>query len=137
MIRPNESTGMDISQESTFSMTTKFLLRLIGISGALAVILASFAAHGLEHIMSPNRIEIFSIGVRYQLYHTLAMLAVLPIADGIYKIKVLRACRFWILGILIFSGSLYLLAVTDAKWLGMITPFGGLALIIGWILLIP
>ena len=112
--------------------------RLFFIAGALAagiaVVAGAFGAHGLEGRVSPNRLETFKTGVTYQMYHALALLfvgwAALQGSSG----AVTWAGYAFILGIVIFSGSLYLLVLTDTGWLGAITPIGGVAFIAGWVL---
>ncbi len=111
-------------------------LRLIGISGAVCVMLGAFAAHGLEGRLSERYMDVFQTAVFYQLVHTLALLGLICLPDQLVNPKV----RYWAaisfaLGILIFSGSLYLLVFTHIGALGMITPIGGSAFIVGWLLL--
>ena len=111
-------------------------LRLIGISGAVCVMLGAFAAHGLEGRLSERYLDVFQTAVFYQLVHTLALLGLICLPDQLVNPKV----RYWAaisfaLGILIFSGSLYLLVFTHIGALGMITPIGGSAFIVGWLLL--
>jgi uncharacterized membrane protein YgdD (TMEM256/DUF423 family) len=105
--------------------------------GALAVILGAFGAHSLKSIIAPNQLEIWQKGVEYQFYHTFAILYLSTFAR--YKNKLIAlSFLFFSLGIILFSGSLYLLAVKDAyglsfaQFLGPITPIGGLCFIIGW-----
>jgi len=105
--------------------------------GALAVILGAFGAHGLKNIIMPNQLEIWQKGVEYQFYHTFAILYLSTFAR--YKNKLIGlSFLFFILGIVFFSGSLYLLALKDAYHfsfaaiLGPITPIGGLCFILGW-----
>lgn len=99
----------------------------------LAVALGAFGAHGLKERLSPEMLAIFEVGVRYQFYHGLALLA-LTLAPGRLwgSPWAARAGLAWIVGIAVFSGSLYLLSITDMKWLGAITPIGGVAFILGW-----
>ena len=111
-------------------------LRLIGISGAVCVMLGAFAAHGLEGRLSERYMDVFQTAVFYQLVHTLALLGLLCLPDQLVNPKVRHwAAISFALGILIFSGSLYLLVFTHIGALGMITPIGGSAFIVGWILL--
>ncbi len=99
-----------------------------------AVALGAFGAHGLKNHLTPEMLVIYEVGVRYQFYHGLALLAFSLGADGLWRSPwAPRACIGWILGCLIFSGSLYLLALTGVRWLGAITPIGGVALILGWL----
>jgi uncharacterized membrane protein YgdD (TMEM256/DUF423 family) len=110
-------------------MQSRTTLRIAGICGATAVLLGAFGAHGLKNVLSEAQLTIYETGVRYHAYHALALLAC----------GVRGSLRFapWCLlvGILVFSGSLYALALTDIRWLGAITPLGGLAFVAGWLLL--
>jgi uncharacterized membrane protein YgdD (TMEM256/DUF423 family) len=119
-------------------MENKGFIQLAGLLGALAVGIGAFGAHGLEGILETHgRLETFETAVKYHFYHALAMLAV-----GIWysfqpERKWLKpAIWSFLFGILIFSGSLYILSLTGITWLGAITPLGGLAFILGWILII-
>jgi uncharacterized membrane protein YgdD (TMEM256/DUF423 family) len=105
--------------------------------GALAVILGAFGAHGLKQIISPDQLLTWQKGVEYQFYHTFAILYLSTFAR--YKNKLIGlSFLFFSLGIILFSGSLYLLALKDAyhltftSYIGPITPIGGLCFIIGW-----
>lgn len=107
------------------------LIALGALNAALAVGAGAFAAHGLRDRLEPRALEIFETGARYQMYHALAMVlagALVPRFSG-------ASTAGWIfqLGIVVFSGSLYALAVTDVKALGAITPIGGLAFLVGWV----
>ncbi|MEM6772631.1 MAG: DUF423 domain-containing protein [Bacteroidota bacterium] len=117
-------------------------MRTIALFGALAVALGAFGAHGLKELVGPEQLATFNTGVRYHFYHTLAM----AIAFGLAQRTDLRANRLlqarwaWGIGILLFSGSLYLLTLEaqigiPAKILGPITPIGGVFFIVGWVLL--
>ena len=110
-------------------------LMVSGALGATAVALGAFGAHGLKERLTPDMLATFEIGVRYHMYHAIAILAVsLAISQEAKWLS--RACASWLIGIAIFSGSLYLLALTNTRWLGAITPIGGVALIAGWCCLI-
>lgn len=115
-------------------MKAKQILQLAGISGALAVSLGAFGAHSLEELLiQNNRLDTFQTAVNYHFYHTLALLGIglLGTIKPEWKgISLTAWCM--ILGILIFSGSLYVLCLTGITWLGAITPLGGLAFILGW-----
>jgi uncharacterized membrane protein YgdD (TMEM256/DUF423 family) len=114
---------------------TKFFLGIAGIFGALAVMNGAFASHALKEQLSEKYLAIFETGVRYQMYHALALLlvALLLTQFEIPPIS-LRVSGFaFIAGVVIFSGSLYALSLTEIKWLGAITPLGGVGFIIGWI----
>ena len=111
-------------------------LRVGAILGALAVVVGAFGAHGLESIMSDEMAEVFETGVKYHFYHALAILAVTAGSSALWGSPLcLWACRAWAFGIVIFSGTLYALALTEIGWLGAITPIGGAAMIAGWVLL--
>ncbi len=103
--------------------------------GAAAVAAGAFGAHGLKSRVTPEDLAIFETAARYQLIHALALLAVGWIADRWPGAFVNAAGVCFVGGIAIFSGSLYLLVLTGARWLGAITPIGGLALILGWLAL--
>jgi uncharacterized membrane protein YgdD (TMEM256/DUF423 family) len=95
------------------------------LNGAIAVAAGAFGAHALKERLEPRALEVFETAARYQMYHALAMLLcallVAKTAGWIFQI-----------GIILFSGSLYALALTDVKMLGAITPFGGLGFLAGW-----
>ena len=111
-------------------------LRIGAILGALAVVVGAFGAHGLESLMSDEMAKVFETGVKYHFYHALAILAVAAGSSALWRSRLcLWACRAWAFGILVFSGTLYALALTEIGWLGAITPIGGVALIAGWVLL--
>ena len=105
------------------------------LSAFLAVALGAFAAHGLKTKLSPEMFNIFEVGVRYHMYHALALLAVAWASTRWPGTSVTAAGWLFLVGTVIFSGSLYLLSLTGLRWLGAITPIGGLAFLIGWLLL--
>ena len=105
------------------------------ILAGIAVGLGAFGAHGLRGILSPEDLVTFETGVRYQMYHALALLGV-AWAVTQWETSLLEWSGWlFVLGILVFSGSLYILVLTGQRWLGAVTPLGGLALILGWVLL--
>ena len=112
-------------------------LRLIAISGALSVMFGAFGAHGLEDRLSASYLDTFNTAVRYQFLHTLVLLGIICLPDHLVKLRTLHwvAISFAV-GVLLFSGSLYLLVLFDIRSLGVITPIGGAALILGWVLLL-
>lgn len=116
--------------------TNQCLMNLAAVFGGLAVVMGAFGAHGLEKSLDERMLEVFHTGVRYHMYHALALLglAVYPVSPTPAFIK--RAAWAWVIGIIIFSGTLYTLALTGMSWLGMITPIGGVALILGWVFLV-
>ncbi len=120
----------------------KSFLRIAFIFALLSVALGAFAAHGLKQHLSEYQINIFQTGVRYQFYHSFALIASWLLA-GHLSIKYIRwAAWSFIIGILFFSGSLYglacheLLGIENKSILGPMTPIGGLFFIIGWLMLI-
>ncbi|MGL6242997.1 DUF423 domain-containing protein [Pseudomonas sp.] len=107
-------------------------LMLAAFFGFTSVALGAFAAHGLKNRLTPEYLAIFHTGVTYQLVHTLALLGVALLATQIPGRLVTWAGASFAIGILLFSGSLYLLTLTGVSKLGIVTPFGGLAFLIGW-----
>jgi uncharacterized membrane protein YgdD (TMEM256/DUF423 family) len=105
------------------------------LSAFLAVALGAFAAHGLKSKLPVDMFYVFEVGVRYQMYHALALLAVAWAANRWPLSSTYAAGWFFIFGTIVFSGTLYLLALGGPRWLGAITPIGGLAFLIGWLLL--
>ncbi len=102
---------------------------------ALGVALGAFGAHGLKARVGPDLLAIFEIGVRYHLVHALGLLAVAWAADRWPGGGVGVAGWAFLVGIVVFCGSLYLLAITGIRWLGAITPIGGVAFLVGWVAL--
>ena len=110
-------------------------LAVTAISGFITVVLGAFGAHGLKAMLSPADLAIWQTAVQYQMFHTLVLLA---IALSVQQLgRRLSAYSGWLfgLGIVLFSGSLYVMAVTGIRQLGMVTPLGGLAFLCGWGLL--
>lgn len=114
--------------------------RFFFVSGSVAalvgVALGAFGAHSLRTKLSPEMLSIFEVGVRYQMYHAFGLIAVAWATARWPETNLNAAGWAFIVGIVIFSGSLYLLSTTDVRWLGAITPIGGLAFIIGWAILV-
>ncbi len=108
-----------------------------GLSGAIAVMLGAFGAHALRDRLTPDLLDTFKTGVSYQMYHALALVAV-ALALSRLPGSTLLGIAGWlfIAGTVLFSGSLYILAAAGARWLGAITPFGGIAFIAGWFCLV-
>ena len=105
------------------------------LMGFVGVGLGAFGAHALRGRLSPEMLAIFETAVRYQMYHAIALLAVAAMMSRVDGRSVVIAGWSFIVGILIFSGSLYALALTGVTMLGAITPVGGLALLAGWVAL--
>lgn len=111
------------------------IIQIAAIFGAIAVGIGAFGAHGLKSMLEASgRLETFETAVKYHFYHSLALfiLGVLALAKPNWK---RLNMSFWgfTLGILIFSGSLYVLCLSGITWLGAVTPLGGVAFIIGWL----
>ena len=113
----------------------KSLLIVGSVFAALSVLLGAFGAHGLKNRLSIEDLAIFETAVRYQMYHALGILLMGLGSIDLTEKLVSTPAYFLILGIIIFSGSLFLLVFTNLRWFGAITPIGGLCLIIGWLLL--
>lgn len=107
--------------------------RLAAVLGGLAVALGAFAAHAMKDHFDAALLQTFETGVRYQMYHALAL--GLCAALGFAGRDARAAARWFLLGIVLFSGSLYALVLSDLRWLGAVTPFGGVAFLIGWVML--
>ena len=103
------------------------------LSALLAVGLGAFGAHGLRHRLVPDMLSTFEVGVRYQLYHALALLAVAWASTRWPGSAVTAAGWLFVAGTLLFSGSLYLLSLTGQRWLGAVTPLGGACFLAGWL----
>jgi len=115
----------------------KNIVAIAAILGAITIAIGAFGAHGLKELLSAKALATFETGVRYQMYHVFALLLI-GIANGINSITKKWVFRLFILGIIFFSGSIYLLSLNsliafDAKSIGFITPIGGLFLILGWL----
>ena len=107
-----------------------------GVAGFIGVALGAFAAHGLRASLAPEMLAAFETGVRYQMYHVFALFAA-AWGWGRWQRKAFSvAGTLFVIGIIVFSGSLYLLALTNSRSLGMVTPLGGVALLAGWICLV-
>jgi uncharacterized membrane protein YgdD (TMEM256/DUF423 family) len=102
------------------------------LSALVSVALGAFAAHGLKARLSPGLLETFEVGVRYQMVHALALLAVAWAATKWPGVAVNAAGCLFVAGTLLFSGSLYVLSLSGVRWLGAVTPFGGAAFLAGW-----
>lgn len=114
---------------------SSFWLRVGAISAMLMVALGAFGAHALRADMDDRALEVYRTAVQYHAIHALAIL-VCGVAMRFGHLRRLRlAAWLFLAGIILFSGSLYLLAVFDVRWLGAVTPFGGLAFLGGWVML--
>lgn len=120
----------------------KTFLIIAAVLGALSVTLGAFAAHGLKKIVPPETVATFETGVRYQFYHTFAILVVGLLLERMPAQALVTAGWLFLIGIALFSGSLYLLTALKAtqtvglSGIGIITPIGGLFFIAGWVALL-
>lgn len=105
------------------------------LSAGLAVAAGAFGAHALADAMPPNRLDTFETAARYEMVHALALVLVGVLIDRRADRRFRWAGWLFLVGTVLFSGSLYLLVLTDTPWLGAVTPFGGVAFISGWLVL--
>ena len=105
------------------------------VLGLVAVALGAFGAHALRSRVTPELLATFETGVRYHVYHALALFACAWAMDRWPSPQVVWAGGLFVTGIVLFSGSLYLLTLTGARWWGAVTPLGGLAFLAGWVCL--
>lgn len=117
------------------------LMRFPIIIGALfaltAVMAGAFGAHGLRNLVSEHSLEVFQTAVTYQMYHGIALVLISLLSGfGLSRCLLGSAAGLFVLGIGLFSGSLYTLVLTDIRWVGPVTPMGGLCFMIGWALLL-
>jgi len=111
------------------------LVALGAFNAVIAVAAGAFAAHGLKHVLSPEYISTFKTAAEYQMVHAIGLILI-----GVLNQQNCSRCNtaaaiFMFAGIVLFSGSLYLLTLTGATWLGMVTPFGGVCFLIAWLTL--
>lgn len=103
--------------------------------GALAIIFGAFGSHALKSRLTADRLNVFEIGVRYQMYHALLLISLAWAISFFTSSLVSSAGWIIVLGTCVFSGSLYCLVLFDAAWWGAVTPIGGMILLIGWVML--
>lgn len=114
----------------------KLFLMLAAASAFFGVAMGAFGAHGLRTVLSPDMLEVYKTGVNYQMWHALGLgIIALLLQQAPASKWLIGAAYLMFAGIVLFSGSLYALAVFELKWLGMITPFGGVAFLLAWLLL--
>jgi uncharacterized membrane protein YgdD (TMEM256/DUF423 family) len=116
--------------------TSKRFLYIGVLLGGLAVILGAFGSHAFEAILLKNqKVEVYKLASQYQYYHTFAILSVGILMLHFQNRYLVYAGYAFLMGVIIFSGSLYVLALSNIRWLGAITPLGGISLILGWFFL--
>lgn len=112
-------------------------LKIVALSGALSVAMGAFAAHGLDGSLSPRLMDTFRTAVLYQFLHSLALLGIICLPEQLVcRDRQMWVARGFLVGIILFSGSLYALVFTGISALGIITPIGGTAFIFGWSILL-
>jgi uncharacterized membrane protein YgdD (TMEM256/DUF423 family) len=115
----------------------KLFISIGGVMAALAVAFGAFGAHALKTRLAPGMLEVYQTAVQYHFWHALGVLAV-GLALQLWPEAGWLRTAGWLLtaGTVLFCGSLYLLVLTGSKWLGAVTPFGGIAFILGWLALV-
>jgi uncharacterized membrane protein YgdD (TMEM256/DUF423 family) len=116
-------------------MMSKTILMTASVLLTLAVAIGAFGAHGLKAHLSTEMMQVYKTGVEYHFYHALGLLIIGVLSISMPSGLLNWSAIFLTVGLILFSGSLYILAVTGIKWLGAITPLGGLSFITGWVLL--
>ena len=117
------------------STLAKLFLFVGGANAAVVVLLGAFGAHGLKARLSSEMMAIYHTAIQYHLFHALGLIAIGLVVAWLPGASYLKwAGWIMLVGIVLFSGSLYVLSVTGMRWLGAITPFGGLAFIVAWVL---
>jgi len=116
-------------------MESSGMLFVGAVFAGLAVAAGAFGAHMLKPVLDATMLGVFETAVRYQMYHALALCVVASIGERYPKFRVAAVGWLFVAGIVLFSGSLYLLSVSGIRWVGAFTPLGGAALISGWVLL--
>jgi len=115
---------------------TKLFLILGSLSAFTGVALGAFAAHFLKQKISPDMLAIFEVAVRYQMYHALGLFGIALLDNQFQNIQLAPIGWLFIIGTILFSGSLYALSLSGMKWFGAITPLGGLCFLAGWLWLV-
>lgn len=116
-------------------MTPRLLIAFGAVLAGLGVAAGAFGAHGLSAVLTPDRLGVYETAVRYHLIHALALVLTGIVTASTPATQFAVAGYLFLAGIVLFSGSLYLLVLTDTPWLGAITPLGGLSWIVGWAVL--
>lgn len=115
------------------------MTRIVSLLGAvfafLSVAAGAFGAHSLRAVLTADMLTVFETAVRYQMYHALALLIIGRMSEQAVNQKLRLASLCFVIGVVLFSGSLYALAFSGARWIGALTPLGGSAFLVGWALL--
>lgn len=126
-----------MTAEHSLSSFCRYWLAVGALVALLAVMAGAFGAHGLRGMVGERGLEVFQTAVTYQMYHAVALVLVaLLSAIGLPRRLLGTAGAFFLAGILLFSGSLYLLVLTDIRWVGPVTPIGGVCFMVGWAVLV-
>jgi uncharacterized membrane protein YgdD (TMEM256/DUF423 family) len=103
------------------------------LSAFIGVAAGAFGAHGLKSRMNTEMLSVFEVGVRYQMYHAFALIIAAGVQSKWPSTLITTGGWLFVIGTILFSGSLYLMSMTEVRWLGAITPLGGLAFLAGWV----
>ena len=114
---------------------SRYFIAIAALSAFISVAAGAFGAHTLAGVLTPDRLDVFETAARYQMYHALALLVVGWLAAQTPSRALQVAGWLFVFGTLLFSGSLYVLTLSGVRWLGAITPLGGLAFLGGWLAL--
>lgn len=114
-------------------MRSNVIISVGSFNAAIAIALGAFAAHGLQHQLDAHHLQTFKTACDYHLWHALGVILIGLIAQKQINSDYSRVAWLMLMGIVLFSGSLYVLSTSGIRWLGWITPFGGIALIIAWL----
>ncbi|MEO0043751.1 MAG: Proline--tRNA ligase [Bacteroidota bacterium] len=117
-------------------LKNKLFIQLACVFAGTAVLLGAFGAHALKNVLSETALKSFQTGVQYQMYHALALLGVGILQQFESKKALVWSGYAFTIGILLFSGSLYVMTLQGWRWLGPITPIGGICLVSGWVMLL-
>lgn len=117
-------------------MVKSIFLLLASLSAMTGVGLGAFGAHGLKNVLSPELLTVYQTGVTYQMWHALGLMGISLVHQQSPESKLINwAGWLMFIGIILFSGSLYLLVILNLKWIGIITPIGGVSFIMAWVLI--
>ena len=117
-------------------MMKSIFLLLASLSAMVGVGLGAFGAHGLKSVLNPELLTVYQTGVTYQMWHALGLMGISLVNQQSPESKLINwAGWLMFIGIILFSGSLYLLAILNLKWIGIITPIGGVSFIMAWVLI--
>ena len=128
-------TSPDVPRTETDTIVHRHFIPLAAVSAFISVAAGAFGAHALSDALPPDRLAVFETAARYQMYHALALLVVGWLAAQTPSRALVVAGWLFLAGTVLFSGSLYVLTLSGVRWLGAVTPLGGLAFLAGWLAL--